>query len=359
MRFFRITLCVLSLTLMLSGCALLPKEAELPTMPTVSSEKSEFTYTYVQRGDLYKKQTYDVTYKSVKTEMLRFTLAGVRIDEVKIALGDTVKRGDVLMTLECESQEKAVRSAESKLSLLELEYSRLLEQKEEARRDYELQTRNLEEEELEKMDTMEEHLLSYTRAIEKKQDAITVQREVLASAREELKKRQLIAGISGTVIQLKTIKSGDVSSLTEIVATVSDTDSAMLVLESGTAEQFPEGRELSVTINGIDYPCVIISAREAGVAEDDVKKKVFLRCTEEVTELSNGDSGSLTLELSRKDDVLYVKKSAVSIMNGKSYVFVENENGIRTLQEVVTGYTNGSDIEIVSGLTEGQPVILQ
>ena len=350
---------VFLLLITLSSCALLPKEAELPTMPTVRSEKSEFSYAYVQRGDLCETQTYNVTYRAVRTEQLKFALAGQRIEEVFVSVGSTVKSGDLIMTLESDTDEKAVENIKNELSVLELEYDYLCTQKDEAQRDYELVLRSLKKEELEKMDTMEEHLLPYVRNIEKKKNDITIKREALSDARDALASRQLRAGLSGTVVQLKSVKPGDVSTLSEVVATISDTQSAMLMLETSHKELFPVGQEFLVTMGQFEYPCVVLSPEEAGFTEEEAKNKVLLRNISDLPDPSNDSRGSLTIELSRKDDILYIEKRAVSSMNGRSYVYVENEDGFRALKEVTTGYTNGQFIEITSGLSEGEPVILR
>ena len=359
MRKLYFTIAVFLLLLPLSSCALLPKEAELPTMPTVQNEKSEFTYAYVQRGDLCETQTYNVTYRAVRTEQLKFVLAGQRIEEVFVSVGSTVKSGDLIMTLESDTDEKAVENIKNELAVLELEYDYLCTQKDEAERDYELTLRDLDEKELEDMDTMEEHLLPYVRNIEKKKNDITIKREALSVARDALASRQLRAGIPGTIVQLKSVKPGDVSTLSEVVATISDTETAMLMLETSHKELFPVGQEFIVNLNKFEYPCIVLSPEEAGFSEEEAKNKVLLRNVSDLPDPSNDSRGSLTIELSRTDDILYIEKRAVSTMNGKSYVYVENADGIRELKEVTTGYTNGQFIEITSGLSEGDPVILR
>lgn len=59
-----------------------------------------------------------------------------------------------------------------------------------------------------------------------------------------------------------------------------------------------------------------------------------------------------------KEDVLYVSRKAIVEENGKTYVYRKTALGGRELAEVETGTTNGVDIEILSGLEEGDTIYL-
>ena len=75
--------------------------------------------------------------------------------------------------------------------------------------------------------------------------------------------------------------------------------------------------------------------------------------------LADGDRGAVTLELDRREDVLYVNASAVKHMDDKRFVYVQDENGLRAMAEVETGFEAGGFVEILSGLEEGDAVILK
>ena len=75
--------------------------------------------------------------------------------------------------------------------------------------------------------------------------------------------------------------------------------------------------------------------------------------------LADGDRGAVTLELDRREDVLYVNASAVKRMDDKRFVYVQDENGLRAMAEVETGFEAGGFVQILSGLEEGDAVILK
>ena len=57
-----------------------------------------------------------------------------------------------------------------------------------------------------------------------------------------------------------------------------------------------------------------------------------------------------------KEDILYVSRKAIVEENGKTYVYRKTALGGKELAEVETGITNGVDIEILSGLEEGDTI---
>ncbi|MNO05628.1 HlyD family secretion protein [compost metagenome] len=57
--------------------------------------------------------------------------------------------------------------------------------------------------------------------------------------------------------------------------------------------------------------------------------------------------------------MLYLPVSAVYEENGVSVVYVEDGDGFKSVKEIKTGFTAERKIEILSGLEEGDSVILE
>ena len=62
--------------------------------------------------------------------------------------------------------------------------------------------------------------------------------------------------------------------------------------------------------------------------------------------------------LDSREDVLYVNKKAIKTAGGKQFVYVLNESGLRESKDVTVGAEFGDVIEILSGLKEGDSVLL-
>lgn len=78
----------------------------------------------------------------------------------------------------------------------------------------------------------------------------------------------------------------------------------------------------------------------------------------QLEQLYGGMTADVIFVTEEKDDVLYVSRKAIVEENGKTYVYRKTALGGKELTEVETGTTNGVDIEILSGLEEGDTIYL-
>ena len=74
--------------------------------------------------------------------------------------------------------------------------------------------------------------------------------------------------------------------------------------------------------------------------------------------LYGGMTADVFFVTEEKEDILYVSRKAIVEENGKTYVYRKTALGGKELAEVETGITNGVDIEILSGLEEGDTIYL-
>jgi len=81
---------------------------------------------------------------------------------------------------------------------------------------------------------------------------------------------------------------------------------------------------------------------------DSNTKKVFV-----------GMSGEVEFIKKQKKDVLYVSGQSVTFEDGVSSVLVKNADGTTKKTTVTTGFSNGQYVEIVSGLQEGETVLVE
>ena len=72
-----------------------------------------------------------------------------------------------------------------------------------------------------------------------------------------------------------------------------------------------------------------------------------------------GAMGTMKLVIDRKESVLNVPKGAVHEADGKSYVYVLGENNMREIKWIETGLYGDQTVEVISGLTRGEKVVLK
>ncbi len=117
-----------------------------------------------------------------------------------------------------------------------------------------------------------------------------------------------------------------------------------------TFDAYPE-MEFNGTVTDISP----ISKNIAGI----VSYEVTIELEPEAEDyLKHGLSANVDILISDTKDILYVPVEAVYEENGKEYVDVLNEDDTVSRVEVTTGNYNYDDIEIKSGLSEGDIVIL-
>ena len=75
--------------------------------------------------------------------------------------------------------------------------------------------------------------------------------------------------------------------------------------------------------------------------------------------LLDGMGANATLIVKQKKDVLSLANKAIQFNEGKSFVYLLNEEGQLYQQEIVTGFSNGRVTEIKEGLQSGDVVIVE
>lgn len=79
----------------------------------------------------------------------------------------------------------------------------------------------------------------------------------------------------------------------------------------------------------------------------------------DVSGLFQGMTGDITFVTGQSEETLYVHKRAVITENGKSYVKIREENGDIIKKEITTGFSDGTYIQVVDGLSEGDIILIE
>ncbi len=166
------------------------------------------------------------------------------------------------------------------------------------------------------------------------------------------------------------IKIGQRLTLKPYVAFSATYDSLITVADSATSifqanteyhDMFVPGSPMTVTVGKDEYTATVVTAQELGIVKTGVspkgKENVYLMLDEMNFDLEDGDRGSVTLILEQSLDTLKLPKGAVGRVNGETAVYYLDEDGVKRYKLVTTGVTNGPEIEILEGVTEGEAVI--
>ncbi len=113
------------------------------------------------------------------------------------------------------------------------------------------------------------------------------------------------------------------------------------------------------------YPEDIFTAAvtEISEASTDSRGNVVYTVTAtvngDVSGLFQGMTGDITFVTGHSEKTLYVHKRAVHAESGRSYVKMRGEEGNIVSKEITTGFSDGTYIQVLEGLTEGDVVLIE
>lgn len=374
------------------SCAVMPREEELPQAPVIRSyEAAQYQQATVMRGDMVLSKKVNCTYASARQEQYGFSLGGMYIDKVYVSEGEQVTKGALLAELEKGDLPGQISDREYALKALQItrtylpEYQRLeLARQDAVIADMEAQIKelmawsgNYEEWEekkpyvdqanailLQKMELekqREAEVEAGEKRLQEADEALYIADLRLRELREKLRERQIYADFGGTVTYLQKLKEGDRSVKGKIFVTVADLENVVFTVKGEDAQYFPVGTKATVLCEKKEFPVLAVDPTVLGLARDEESDGAiaYLQLLTPDPTLENGVKGSIQVVLDRREDVLYVKKEAIKAAEEAKYVYMLDENGLRILREVTTGLENESYVEIVSGLSEGDSVIIR
>ena len=351
-----------ALCALLAGCDLMPAEETFRTAPVIREySRAEFVQAECTRGDMSLTRQVSCVYVPVRTESLKFPISGEKYDDIFVKAGDTVKEGQLLAQLDLSDIQQQIEANGREIERLSVRLEHV-----EQDRALALERTDIQYEaagEAARREAREAVNRSYDAQRQSLQDSLSVARLRLEDYEHQLAQRQLRAPMDGTVTYVRRIARGDVSAISERVVTVADSTMSLFRAETDLWDHFEPGQVVVITSSKVEYEAVVKAEEELGLApqEKEAGKKayVYFALTEPTFDLEDNDRGTLIIELDSRQDVLRVPTDAISVINGETVVYYQDENGMRAFKNVTTGLEANKMIEIVSGLEEGDMVIVK
>lgn len=329
------TAVLLAASLALAGCSLFPDEETLQP-PLIQPAQEQFDAVVAAKGNIQTSLKGNATFVSAKVETLSFKGNGGRLKSINVKLGDQVKAGDLLAELETGDLDLQL-----KLQRLNLERAGLL---------------------------YKEATMSGANETDLRLREIDLEREKISygAMEDRLSQAQLYASISGTVIFVESLKTGDGVNTYQSIITVADPSSMQLSYAAGNAKDlFPVevGMPISLRYKGKDYTGQVLQSPSSAPITDDKAKAeknettIILSMDNQPEGVHVGDVADVTIELQKRKNVIILPRSAVRTYMGRFYVQVADGDRRKEV-DVEVGLTTPTQVEIVQGLKEGQQVIL-
>lgn len=152
-----------------------------------------------------------------------------------------------------------------------------------------------------------------------------------------------------------------------MVISTNDAVSLSLSVSEDDITNVSVGQEASISLTAYDnqtFDGVVesVTAEPARSGSSSVSYTVVVQSTGKVGDIGtvfDGMSGEATIIQKQVKDALNVNDKAITFKNGISTVLVRDQSGNVTTKTVKTGFSNGTSVEITSGLQEGDTVLME
>jgi len=304
-----------ALAVLLSSCFFFPEEEPLLPPPVIKQDDVTYVTYAAKRADIVSRSTASGYVVSANEDDCFFTAYTGNIKAVYPRPGELVSEGDLIAELDCGELDFETETARLTAELARLDYA---------------------------ASPTETRKLEY---------------ELAQNAYEQLRTRldgaRIYAPRSGRVTFVERLNPGEEVNPYRVLVRIADPNSicASAMLNDTNRSSFKEGGEVEITVGGSVYPGEI-----ASITDD----KVTAEFTDSAPDFSKmGSFADITVIKGRSLNAVVIPRSLIKNLGGKTYVQILDDDGSKKDVEVVTGIMNAAEIEIVSGLDEGQQVVVK
>ncbi|MBP7347421.1 MAG: efflux RND transporter periplasmic adaptor subunit [Butyrivibrio sp.] len=202
-------------------------------------------------------------------------------------------------------------------------------------------------------------------ATEEAKDDLTQAEKKLSEFDSYIQNNEIIAAESG-VISAVSITAGDNLYSNSDLITVNDYDkvTAAVDVSEDDIDYAKVGAAAKVNIDAFPDTVFDASVTDVGDASYDsstgtTSYEVTVTLSGDLSELYSGMTAEVTFITKDTENVLYIPNRAVTREDGKSYVKLKKTNGSIITQQVTTGFSDGTNVEVKDGLSEGDTVVIE
>lgn len=175
----------------------------------------------------------------------------------------------------------------------------------------------------------------------------------------------VIAEYSGVVTEVP-LEEGDGVTRNTSLVTLYDASDVTMEITVSEDDYKAIGQDGEVNITYTAYPDVVyngVISEVSDAAYDSSSGEVYYTITVtvqgDVSGLYEGMTGDVTCVTKETKEVTYVSNRAIFRDGTRSYVKVRDENGSIVEKDVTTGFSDGVNVEITEGLSQGDTVLIE
>ena len=175
----------------------------------------------------------------------------------------------------------------------------------------------------------------------------------------------ITAGYSGVVTEVS-LEAGDTVNSGNTLLILNDYDEVTVTVsvEESDLANIREGDSVNVSVSSYpddDFTGVVEDIGEStyNSSTGTTYVEISVKRGGETSKLCEGMTAQITFIPKETESVTYVSNRAIIRENGKSYVKKKEADGSISKQEVTTGFSDGVNVEIKEGLSEGDTVLIE
>lgn len=298
--------------------------------------------------------------------LIKPQISGIVVEVFKEA-GDLVKAGDIIATIQVVPESSQLSSAESQLNLSKINLNQTTT---EYQRQIQLYQKGvIAKEEMDQAET------AYKKALEdldNAKDNLDIIKTGVSKKTAKYSNTQIRSTINGMILDIpikvgnSVIQSNNFNDGTTI-ATVANMNDLIFIgnVDETEVGRIRVGMPIKLSIGAIDdkeFDASLEYVAPKGVEQNGAilfEIKAAAQVNDSTTNIRAGYSANAQIMLGAAKNVLYVPESSIMFSNDSAYVFVVTDTVRKQTfvkQYVTTGLSDGIDIEIKTGLKQGQRV---
>lgn len=189
---------------------------------------------------------------------------------------------------------------------------------------------------------------------------LEIEQNTLAAYQDEYDGGHVYAPISGQVSFVKTLNPGDEVNPYDVIVRIVDPDRLCVSATTTSVTDYYVDDEVQVEVNGDYYDGVVVRTPREEIADgDEVIDKVFVEFVGNAPGFGYlGAIGNIIKTTARSQNAIVIPKHIIKTDGDRTYVQVLRDD-TKVEVDVETGIETAVEIEILSGLSEGDKVIVK
>lgn len=329
----------------------------------ISAEVTEESYTAVEVETLKPMELHIENIMTAKTyadkDVYVVPLMSGKVERINVKVGDRVKKDDVLFVMDTDSITNQVNQALAAYESAKAGYEVSVSQIENAKKSFERIQKLYEEGAVPESQYDQAKLAASDESLEVAAKSVDQARVAYENAADALDNAVVKAPISGVISDISIVE-GEFATSAKPPVTIVDSDSITieLAVPGNMVNKLHKGTEANVEISAANYSEKAVIDSISTSSDPMTNLYTVNIILENNGSIKPGMFAKINFETDKIENALAVKTEAVVDRDGKSYVYVVNGD-VSEEREVVTGLDTGSYIEIKSGLTAGDTVIVK